>query len=213
MGISTQIFGSTIVTSRPKRLSDMDMLLGKVQQCAGKRLDITGAKEWLRSFGLRGKSAASRMGKVSKMGNLQSHPDALQLAVEIMQLAEEASVQHVSDENIVEVPVEVEQVVPVQPAQAPKIQIAQNIALTPQHIVKEEGAMEKGETDETEMLEAGEELAWITKEIRNIYQEHNPEKLADILQQLRTKYAGQELAMYTKVCKKYGIERKVFQAG
>ena len=44
----------------------------------------------------------------------------------------------------------------------------------------------------SKMSQACEELAWITKEISKIYLEHNPEKLADILTQLRTKYAGQE---------------------
>ena len=78
----------------------------------------------------------------------------------------------------------------------------------------QEGQEEQEEDGiEPKMSQACEEHAWITKEIQKNYQEHNPEKLADILKQLRTRYAGQERAMYTKVCEKYEIERKVFQAG
>ena len=53
-------------------------------------------------------------------------------------------------------------------------------------------------------------LEWVTEEISKVYRKHNPDKLDDILQQIKTKYAGMEMTMYLKVCKKYGVTPSEF---
>ncbi|CAK0857460.1 unnamed protein product [Prorocentrum cordatum] len=67
----------------------MDVVLAKVKAVSGHagELNVTDAKRWLRAHGERGSNAAARLGKLSKLRNTQSHPLALQLIVEVGQLA------------------------------------------------------------------------------------------------------------------------------
>ncbi|CAK0904422.1 unnamed protein product [Prorocentrum cordatum] len=70
-------------------VGDMDVVLAKVKAVSGHagELNVTDAKRWLRAHGERGSNAAARLGKLSKLRNTQSHPLALQLIVEVGQLA------------------------------------------------------------------------------------------------------------------------------
>ncbi|CAE7250816.1 unnamed protein product [Symbiodinium sp. CCMP2592] len=45
---------------------------------------------------------------------------------------------------------------------------------------------------------------WYGLQIRAVYQQHNPEKLADV-PHLMEKYSGSEEEMYAKICEKYGV--------
>lgn len=46
---------------------------------------------------------------------------------------------------------------------------------------------------------------WYVFQIRAVYQQHNPEKLADV-PHLMQKYAGCEDEMYDRICEKYGVQ-------
>ena len=68
----------------------LDLVLASIQRHVKKHIAITvtEAKEWLRTFGVEGKAAASKISKLSRIGNTQSHPIALQLTATIQQLVD-----------------------------------------------------------------------------------------------------------------------------
>ena len=64
---------------------------------------------------------------------------------------------------------------------------------------------ERRESEIHELPRCSGDVAWVTTEITKVYKVHNPEKIDDILKQMKTKYVGQEMRMYHKACKKYGV--------
>ena len=66
-------------------VNDLDMVLTKIKQVAKREgvVDIVAGKAWLRSFGSRGRAAASKLSKLSTCRNFKSHPITRQLLAEI----------------------------------------------------------------------------------------------------------------------------------
>ena len=69
--------------------NDLDRVLSTLKELIGHEgeLGVVEAKAWLRAHGQRGRTAASRLSKLSQQRNRQSHPLRRQLLLEVRQLA------------------------------------------------------------------------------------------------------------------------------
>ena len=82
-------YGGQALDSQPGHaVEGLEQVLAHIKQVAGKDgvLKVEDGKAWLRTYGSRGVAAASRLGKLSRNRNAQSHPRAYQLIAEIDQL-------------------------------------------------------------------------------------------------------------------------------
>ena len=82
-------YGGQALDVQPgQAVEGLEQVLAHIKQVTGKDgvLKVEDGKAWLRTLGSRGVAAASRLGKLSRNRNAQSHPSAHQLIVEIDQL-------------------------------------------------------------------------------------------------------------------------------
>ena len=84
-------------SSSPSSREAVDRILATTLRLTGKCMDITEAKRWMRSFGSKGQSLASALGKISKHGNGQAHPAVERICASLELLVQGQCEQAASD--------------------------------------------------------------------------------------------------------------------